>query len=75
MTIPIDVSQNPLNILGLTTDQFGNVWLATKYHGVLKRESDGTWKTYDTSNSPLTSNRVNAIAADTTNPSAMNIGI
>ena len=53
----MDVSQNPINILGITVDQFNNLWLATRYHGVLKHDGGtGQWKAYDNNNSPLTDN-------------------
>ncbi len=57
-------------------DQFNNLWLVTKYHGVLKRDgTTGQRITYDTNNSPLTTNRVNDVAVDTTAQDKMRIGI
>ncbi|MFZ4740559.1 MAG: T9SS type A sorting domain-containing protein [Bacteroidales bacterium] len=78
MSIPVDVSQNPLNILGITIDQYENVWIATKYHGVLKRDAGNTqWKAYDntTDTAIFLSNRVNDIATDTTSQDSMRIGL
>ena len=78
MNVPVNTVQNPLNMFSITVDQFNNLWIATKYHGVLKLDGGtGLWKAYDstTDTAIFLSNRVNDIATDTTSQDSMRIGL
>lgn len=65
-----------LQIKWIEVNQYGEVVLATKNNGVrIYNPSTWVWRVYDTSNSPLTTNRVNDVAVDTTAQDKIRVGI
>jgi ligand-binding sensor domain-containing protein len=62
----IDLPADDLEVVDLATDSTGNIWLATRYSGILKY--DGTaFTVYNTANSALPSNNCKALAIDSQN--------